>query len=169
MPWYNGYTVAMSYVTVFMETLFGYKHDGGAGVKSQALAMKGYGGAVAGATDAQDKLNASKAKGASADSANKKKSGTIGGLSSFDEIHNLPKTYDSSGSGGGAGSGGGGVGGGGGGGIVNTYSADPTNGLAQKLSDAQKKVQEFAENFKLFMQPIIKVCSDIWNAVSRIM
>lgn len=155
-------TVALSYVRVFLETLFGYKHDGGAGVNAQTQAMKGYGGAVNDATKAQDKLNASKAKGAKGSKA-KKEAGKIGGLANFDEIHTLPKKEGSS-SGGGAGAGGGGgVGGIGGGGLPQV--PDPTAGLAQKLTEAQQKVAEFAESFKAFMQPIIQVCSDIWNAV----
>lgn len=162
LPLLNGLvqwiTTALGYVQVFMEALFGYKHDNGASVNAQTNAMQGFAGAVGDATDAQDGLNASKAKGAK---ANEKK---VGGLSSFDEIHTLPKQEASSK----ASSGSGGSGGGGGlglGGIQNT-PVDPTAGLAEKLTEAQQKVADFAGKVKAFFQPVIDICMFVWDTVS---
>lgn len=161
-------TVAIGYVRVFMETLFGYKHDP-SGVKAQTTAMKGFGGAVKDATNAQNKLNDSIAKGAKARKDAKKGSEKKReGLANFDEIHTLPEKGGSSSSSGGAGGGAGAGGIGGGGGIGAggfPQIPDPTNGLAQKLTEAQQKVADFANSFKAFMQPIIGVCKEIWNAI----
>lgn len=157
-------TTALGYVRVFFATLFGYKGDGGAGVNAQANAMKGYGGAVDGATNSQNKLNDAIGKGAKAsEDANKAKKKTREGLAGFDEINTLPEKSDSSSGGGKGGSGGGGGGDFGLGGI---QASDGAMGdFMNKLTEAQLKVQAFAESFKAFMSPIVEVCQTIWNAI----
>ncbi len=138
-------TKALQYVTLFMETLFGYKHDASkAGYEGDTTAVDGLTNSLAGATAQQEALNKAKKKG---------------GLTSFDEVHTLPEKAGSStpassdtGSGLPYSTGG---------------SSEDSTGLLDKLGGAGQKVVEFAEKVKTWMQPIVDIFSKIGSAIKE--
>ena len=154
----NGLIRVLQIFGAFMQALFGK------GFKFKPPVTSG---------DVKNTVNQGKALdgvGKSADKAGKKSAkagkkakeawkGTFG----FDEVHTI-KDPDPAGAGAGGGAGGGGAGGGGGGGLggLDTGALD----IGSPFSAFEEGMSELASKFKKYTDPIKKIASEVWTAVS---
>ena len=141
----------------FMQALFGkgfkFKPPVSSGdvknTQNQAKALDGVGKSA-------DKAGKKSAKAGT--KAKKAWSGTFG----FDEVHTIKDPEPAGDAGGGAGGGGGGAGGGGGLGGLDTSALD----MGNPFEAFTEGMSELAGKFKKYTDPIKKIASQIWTAVS---
>ena len=156
----NGLIKVLQIFGAFMQALFGK------GFKFKPPVTSG---------DVKNTVNQGKALdgvGKSAEKAGKKSakagkkakeawSGTFG----FDEVHTIDEPKDTAGAGAGAGGGVGGGGGGGGGGGLGAIDAGALD-MGNPFESFTEGMSELAGKFKKYTDPIKKMATDIWTAVS---